>query len=513
MRRAAATVLILFAAGCGGPKPAVAPDPPAGDAARLAAADALVRAGCFDCLAAAYRGYDALRGSPVAGNAAAAGAARAATLLAIRERELGTEDSGYLKRARELIARTAALEPALNPLLEIADTLPVRGGTRQVSDDVELGRMQTAFRNRAAWIAYLKAHANDDPLASYLWLAFNCAYTPSGRQAVDEWSEELTTNGDTPLIALKKATCGTYSPEPLEQLLAADPRFAELNYFLGLAATFSGKIDAAIDRLTRAYAWRERWPAVTTALASAYVTLEEFDRAIEFYDRTLAVMPQSADALLGKIKALTYGGRHEDAIRVTDQLLALEHWYIGDARYWRALNETQMERYDEAWTDIELANKLLLNAEVPKLAGVIAYRRKEVEVSRAKFELSRTRNPNDCETGFYLQLVDAELTRWSETAEIAAAAAACFVDEEAQLNREIADLRTRAMAEDKRAKQIAKREKRLADDARMRATSWYNAAVANFNLKNADEAKAFAEKVVDDEQFGDRARDLLARIR
>jgi hypothetical protein len=28
---------------------------------------------------------------------------------------------------------------------------------------------------------------------------------------------------------------------------------------------------------------------------------------------------------------------------------------LGDARYWRALNEVQLERHDEAWTDIELA--------------------------------------------------------------------------------------------------------------------------------------------------------------
>jgi len=412
-----------------------------------------------------------------------------------------------------VIARTAALEPALNPLLEIADTLPVRGGTRQVSDDVELGRMQTAFRNRAAWIAYLKAHANDDPLASYLWLAFNCAYTPSGRQAVDEWSEELTTNGDTPLIALKKATCGTYSPEPLEQLLAADPRFAELNYFLGLAATFSGKIDAAIDRLTRAYAWRERWPAVTTALASAYVTLEEFDRAIEFYDRTLAVMPQSADALLGKIKALTYGGRHEDAIRVADRLLALEHWYIGDARYWRALNEAQLGQNDAAWDDVEIAGKLLVNAEVPKLAGIVAYRRKHPDVARAKFEESRERNRDDCETGFYLGVVLAEQAVWPETADVLIETTRCLEAAERKLIDEIARIRGSSNPQDRLARMIARREQQIAAGQRMAATSAFDIAVAYFNLGRGEDAKRYALTVEDDEQFGPRARELLARIR
>ena len=47
----------------------------------------------------------------------------------------------------------------------------------------------------------------------------------------------------------------------------------------------------------------------------------------------------------------------------------------------------------------------------------------------------------------------------------------------------------------------------------MRATCWFNGAVASFNLSKKDEAREFAEKVIDDEQFGDRARQLLARLR
>ena len=69
------------------------------------------------------------------------------------------------------------------------------------------------------------------------------------------------------------------------------------------------------------------------------ITLEEFDEAVEFFDRTLAVVPAFPDALLGKVRALTYLGRHEDALVTVDQLLALERWLVGDARYWRALNE------------------------------------------------------------------------------------------------------------------------------------------------------------------------------
>lgn len=513
MRRACTIALLLAAVGCSARKPTVAPDPRARAAASLAAADALVLAGCFDCLAEAFRTYDALHTEPTVAAAATAGAARTAALLAIRERELGTEDSGYLARARAIATSAPTLQAAVDPLIEIADTLPVRGGSRQVSDDVELARMQAAYRNKAIWTDYLRDHANDDPLASYLWLAFNCAYTPAGSLTPDAWLAHLTSVRESPLAAFKAGTCGRYSADRLQPLLDSDTRFVELNYFLGLAAMFSGRIDPAIQRMQRAYDWRPRWPAVTSALASAYVTLEDFDRAIEFYDRTLAVVPRDPDALLGKVKALTYAGRHAEAIAVTDQLVALEHWYIGDARYWRALNEAQLERYDAAWEDVELAAKLLVNASVPKLAGIIAYRRKQPDVARAKFEESRERNPDDCETGFYLGVVLAEQAVWPRTADVLAMTARCLESAEHTLTEEIARIGASEDPPDRKARQIARREQQIAAGRRMLATSSFDIAVACFNLGRTSEARAYAEKVEDDEQFGARARELLGRLR
>jgi hypothetical protein len=45
------------------------------------------------------------------------------------------------------------------------------------------------------------------------------------------------------------------------------------------------------------------------------------------------------------------------------------------------------------------------------------------------------------------------------------------------------------------------------------ATSWFDVAVAYYNLSRASEARQYAERVVDDEQFGARAKDILARIK
>jgi len=506
----------VLAACAGRPPVAVAPAGPTPQA-RVATADRLMRQGCLDCLLDAFKEYDALRTTPAVADAAQNGALEAATLIAIRERELGLLDAPFLARAHDLAHGSAALETAYAPIFEIIESMPARWtvGQGAVSDDRGLAAIQKAYKNRDAWLALLRARSDQDAVSAYLWLAFNCSAPTAGINPGDipRWIAATGEWGDSPLLKYRVATCGSYDRATLATLADNDPRFVEIDYFLAFTATRVGKLDEAAALLQKAYDWRPRWPAVTLQIAGVYLTAEEFDQSHDFYERTLALAPTFADALLGDVKALTYAGRHDDAIAQVDRLIALEHWYIGDARYWRALNEAQLARYDDAWTDVELAAKLIINADVPKLAGIIAYKRHQLDVARAKFEESRGRNAADCEVGFYLQIVQAELGQWPPVAEVAPASAICFDDQEAELKKQIADLRAQTMAPEKRARQIARRENTLAANARMRATCWFNAAVASFNLKKPDEARKYGEKVAGDEQFGARIKDLLSRLR
>ena len=505
-------VCVVASACASAPKrPAVAPGLTPTE--RMAAADALVRAGCFDCLLAAFREYDALRSVSTVGAAATGGATRTAALLAIRERDLGTEDSGYLRKAVELAASRTPNDPTLSVLLEIADSLPTRGGARTLTDDTALARNQAALRNQAGWTEVLRQHADDDPLAAYLWLSFNCAYVPSGRQALAAWLAAVPAWRDTTLLNFKAAVCSGYTRASFESLLQAEPRFVELNYFIGVSAAFAGKMDDAIEYLLRAYAWRQRWPDVTYTLAADYFALEEFDKAIEFYDRTLEVLPEFPDALLEKGKTQTYAGRYLEAIATLDRLLALERWLVGDARYWRAVNENQLEQLDVAWDDVELAAKLMRNAAVPKLAGIVAYKRHQLDVARAKFDESWKLGRDDCETGFYLGIVLGEQRTWARTAQVLTDTTACLETAEQKLKSEIAAIQVSTDHPERQIRQIRKREQEIAKGRRMTATSWFNIAVSYYSLSRKDEAREYAEKVADDEDFGERARDLLSRLR
>jgi len=271
------------------------------------------------------------------------------------------------------------------------------------------------------------------------------------------------------------------------------------------------RLHVADRRFEEAYAWRTQWPSLTQSIANVAMTAEDFERSLSFYNQTLELEPHAVDAMLGKARALTYLGRNHEAIAATDALIA-DRWFVGDARYWRALNESELDLNEEAWVDVEAAAKLLVNAQVPKLAGLIAYRRQQLELARAKFDESHTRNPTDCETTFYLGVVLAEQRAWGRTADVLNEAATCLEGNDKAYNEEIALIQASGDPPALKAAKIGRREQYIAKARRQIATSWFDIAVAYYNLARRSEARQFAEKVAADEQFGERARDLMARL-
>jgi hypothetical protein len=209
---------------------------------------------------------------------------------------------------------------------------------------------------------------------------------------------------------------------------------------------------------------------------------------------------------------LTYLERPVDAIAAADDLVSRRE-FPGDAYYWKAYNELSLQRIDDAWRDIESANALLINADVPKLAGLIAMRQQNAGIARSRFELAHMRNQADCETSYYLSLALGELKAWEPLVQTAADTSSCLDAAETQTREEINEIRRSSTTEERKTRLIARREQQIASGARMRATALFNAAVASYNLMRSTDALKFAERVANDEQFGERARDIIARSR
>jgi tetratricopeptide (TPR) repeat protein len=514
------TVAVLTLAGCSASKARI-PPAPIDLSPRLAEADALLAAGCFDCLRDALQKYQSLRTVTAAPapalERATVGALRAAALLALRQNELGMLDDGYLSTAKDLLA----LRPcnglvsgceSLDRLLDIVGLLPAGpwgAAGRAPASDERMVEVQRLYRNREEWTRQLRDSAAQDELSAYTWLSFACG---PGNGTRDETIAVLGPLRDVPLVQFKQVMCFQAQPNRLRAVIGADPRFLEVNYLLGFAAIGQLKLDEAEKAFEEAYEWQPRWPSLTLAMASLALTAEDFERSLALYDKTLELEPKAVDGVLGRVRALSYLGRPEAAIAAADELLR-GRFYLGDARYWRAWNELQLDRLDAAWNDVELAARLLVNAQVPKLAGLIAYRRKQLDVARSKFEESLQRDPRDCDTGFYLGVVLADQRVWDRTASAFIGASSCLESAERDLRGEIENIRRSEATPERRARLIAKREQRIVATRRLLAQSTFNTAVAYFNLSRDAEARPFAEKVVDDEQFGERARDLLSYIK
>ena len=409
----------------------------------MAAAEAEFRAGCLDCLERALAQYLELRSDQIVGPMATQSAARAALLIAVRENELGLLDSGRLQLARDLVPSAS---DSLTVLAEAADALSSkpRGTSRSPSTDAENRASVAISRNQGRWLPAIRQLMPEDLVADYVWLGLACG--PYGFDVPDRSDRSTILGGalDVPLIRFKNASSCTIERPDLLALAEADPRFVETHYLLGTSAfatQLMTGIDEAETRFQTAYAWRSNWPSLTMAIANLALTAENFDRAAEFYGKTLALVPDHPEALLSSMRAFTYAGRHTDAMQSADRLLAINR-NPGDARYWRALNEEQMDQHDAAWEDIELAAEAMVSPDVPKLAGIIAINRRQLDVARQRLEVSLSARPTDCETAFYLQAVLTQQAQWSESSRVAANAAGCFDADLARLSMEIDSLRT-----------------------------------------------------------------------
>ncbi|MGE3517588.1 MAG: hypothetical protein AB7J63_01425 [Vicinamibacterales bacterium] len=296
----------VLAVGCAH-LPAAPAAPEAGEGARrhaswqqtLAAAHDQLRRGCYDCLREALAGYRAAIDDPGLTEEARGWAVRTALLLAVRENEIGLVDGGYLALARELAGPAADAPVDLLGFIELAElvaTGPV-GGSRAAVTDGQLKAMLQLAQTQERWEGLLRPRAGDDVVASYLWIAVVCGPYGSRLAGRDAREEALGGLLDVPLIAYKHRTaCGVSDPAPLEELVAADPRFREIDYYLGLVALGSQRhvepnLDLAEAHFSAAQAWREDWPSVLLALANVAMLVEDFPRALDLFDRVVALAP------------------------------------------------------------------------------------------------------------------------------------------------------------------------------------------------------------------------------
>lgn len=469
---AAALLLTTLAngAGCAARAPGATAAPAPTTSARIDVT-ALIERGCYRCLERAYREMleaDADQVLP------APQAFEAALLLAARSKELGLPYEPWLERARAVIPAG----PDWSDYFAIVQALRVD----PLSDDrdrilVESLKYRATTETVAAWRADLTAGMGSAVLRAYLDLSLACQYTVNDRNLTI--AAAVQQFGHIPLIEYRAGLCGPTQAPHLTAVREADPDFADVDLALGRYALDIPQRpdqDEGLRRLTSARAAFPESPAIVASLGSLHQDREEWSDALEAYDATLGLVPTHRDALLGRTVTLSHMARYEDAVAVASQILELGSWFTGEAYYWRAWNEYHVARVAEARADTDQAKRLMHSAPVLVLSGMIEWHERRFDESETELQNALTIDAGQCEAAFLLGAVRAERQRWSSGAAAFELAQRCY-DLSVTLRREaIARINAGPGSEEGKARQIARQQRAMTDEAQHRDEAAQNAA-------------------------------------
>jgi hypothetical protein len=491
------------------------------NALALAAADAKVLEGCYDCLQDARRTYERLAAGKHAKSSPAVVARLFETdvLIALRDKELGLDSRGALDRARALVPRLpATLEPSR--VLALADNSLPDGNAYPLKVTEGLLRGHKPFVDKLdAELAWIEEAPLTPAVRRYIALAVDCSYPDRYKQRGDttnplERRREVPINAP-PLLAYRAANCAKADTLALKRVLAAVPQFDEAAYALGNAVVwFSGETggDDARKYYASAYARFPRAAGVTFMSGWLNLNIGDCREAIRYYAETIAMQPEHDRAILQT--AICQSNLHEDsaAIATATRFIALETPDIAQGYYWRAISRLRRRELELARSDIELAKSRSRGAEILTAAGIIEYEQSDLVVAETDLRGARAapKGEENCNAGFYLGAVLTKREAWAESAASYDSAMVCYDDKANFIAAKIEQVRrsTRG-SEEFRARRIASLESDLADRRKRNQTSAFNAASMNARLGNFARAE---ELLVVASQSPDLA-DQIAKLR
>jgi len=483
------------------------------DVASLAAADALVRQGCYECLVEARDTYERVavrKARPTV----LPRLFETTVLVALRERELAIDNGPAYEKAKALAAELPANLGAA-AALEIAD------GVAGHEAGWSKRRHSTFLREHRISPEDLEAHKKKletslwSPLfRQYLSASLECSQwgwvhrRPRPPRAAADLPVERERRlpeappDAPPLLRYRLATCVGTFPKPLEAVHAEVPRFVESALFLGRLELKNAPKDRgrrARALLDEAYRHFPTSPAATFLRGSASQAAGDRAAAVRYFDETLALEKDHEDALFGRTVCLSHLGRHREAIAAATRIIELPTSDFGDAYYWRAWNRHQLAELPEARADIDEARKHRHSVGLLTLAGIIEYDQDDLDPAEKDLAEAVELDPANCTALWYQGLVQIRRKGWGRAAGHFASATGCY-DREAREDEKRRDAMRNApdVEEDFRAQQIAGFEAAIREDLSQASASAFNAAVNYLRDKDVVQAAAFADRAAQD---------------
>jgi len=496
-------------------RPAATTPPPVDWTARLAEADSLHAAGHYAALRDAKRIYGEALEAKDRRPGVAEKYVRASLALELRKKALGILTSG----SSVDLAPLAAAEPALSRYaswLELVEELPnkIKGspgseGTAKRTLDAHLDWASTRV---PAIDAELGGAAGTDDLAAALRLALRTDFFFKFRDKLEAKAVTGLHPGSR-LVSFQAAVSPAFDLEPLEALLAADPGFAEVEYYRGEAALMGGMLLTAEKRYLAVHDKIPESLSVLISLAKVAFQMEEAEACLDWNEKALALLPTYRDALLGKGICLGGLGEPEEALAVFGRLLELGTYYLGEAHYWRAWNLKDLERFEEARTAIESAKLFLVDVvDVQTLSGIIAYRQGRLDDAEKDLRHALNLDSSESDAAYYLGRLYADRKDWLNSGIYFAGAAMSYEDQEKGLEKKIGEIEGSEMSAERKTRLVIKKRVQILAIQATKATCQYNGAAGYHNAGSFDRALELARMAAAHPAFAERAAELIKII-
>ena len=448
--------VLLFVSACA-PREMATETAPAPQPMPVVDTDALIRTGCYRCLESAF---EAAHASPQS-------AFQVAALLALRSKELGLPHGPWVARASEWLPAGGEW-PLYLEIVDIVRIDPLSG------DREEILHLTTAQRRPAAtvelWREALKTGDASPLFRAYLDLTLACSIGPR-QQAIDAAAEKFR---GVPLIEYRIGTCGSQSH--LTHLRANHVEFVDADLPLGRNALESVRPDQeeALRRFRAARAAFPESPVITASIGDVHREREEWNEAVEAYDATLALAPTHRDALMGRTVALSNLSRHEEAIATATRILELGHWFMGGGYFWRAWNHYNLGNMPAARADVNEARARGNSAATLVLAGMIAWREKQLDAAETDFQAALDVDRGQCEAAALQGGVRAARARWVDAVASFEHAQQCFDLTIALRRTFIEDINAGPGSPEGKAGQVARHERAMAEAQKNRDDAMRN---------------------------------------
>ena len=427
--------------------------------------------GCYRCLERAYR--EAVEEAPP-GTPSATQAFVAALLLAARAKEIGLPFQPWLDRARVAMPGGADW-PDYVSIVQSLRVDPLSDDRDRILEETLTYR--PTREGVAAWRADLATGAGSPLLRAYLELSLVCQNMVDDRAVTI--ADTVQRFHDVPLIEYRAGLCGPNQASYFAHAQEAVPEFPEIDFALGRYALDIPRQPDQEEALRRFTIAREAFPdspVVIASLGSLHEDREEWSDALDAYDAALALVATHRDALLGRAVTLSRMALYDEAIEAASRVLELGSWFTGEAYYWRAWNQYHLTHIEAARTDTDKAKTLMHSAPVLVLSGMIEWHERRFDTSELELQTALTIDAGQCEAAFLLGAVRAEMRQWASGAAAYELAQRCY-DLSVTLRREtIARITAGPGSEAGKARQIARQQRVLNEEAQHRDEAAQNAA-------------------------------------